>query len=435
MSGKMYLKDKLEDDELDLSMMQLTEVPVKEIEQLGTKVMKLNLSHNLLTSVPANLPLLSHLTSLDLSKNKIVELPENFGQLTKLKTLDLYGNRISKLPVSFAQLKSLKWLDLKENPLVPELEKATGPCLTKTDCELAAKKVVARLQSIESQLFQEKKKRLEMEEKARRYKARKEEAERERLRQEKKLAKEKRREEARQKEVESKDQYSEHGVNERSNGTSSSTKSQQQNGHKNSEAKAMPNSGYSCVGLLLKVFMFVMVATLALGCSLIWLYTDGKMDSQSIQRAMPVLQKDVEKTVHAWEKSTVKMFRTAEKKIRPYAQSTLKNGGELLTTVKKKTIQGANWIMEHPVWQWLKQNAVLLFNQQKEFFNKRVLPFLNSLWKDVRPSLEYAKERTVEALKTFQKSYPVYLDWMSTKATAVYKSIETAVHNFVQAQN
>ncbi|XP_023327226.1 leucine-rich repeat-containing protein 59 [Eurytemora carolleeae] len=134
MSGKLYLKDKLVDEELDLSMMQLTEIPVKEIEQLGSKVLKLNLSHNLLTCVPANLPLLTQLTSIDLSKNQIVELPENFGQLTKLKSLDLYSNQISKLPVSFAQLKSLKFLDLKENPLVPELAKAAGPCITANDC-------------------------------------------------------------------------------------------------------------------------------------------------------------------------------------------------------------------------------------------------------------------------------------------------------------
>ena len=68
MAGKGSLKDKLEDDELDLSMMQLSEVPVRvrsdyikrsnymkcyhafqDIELLGQKVMTVNLSHNLLT--------------------------------------------------------------------------------------------------------------------------------------------------------------------------------------------------------------------------------------------------------------------------------------------------------------------------------------------------------------------------------------------------
>ena len=86
---------------------------MQEIEQLGNKVTILNLSHNLLTQLPANLPLLTNICKLDLSKNMLTELPENFGQLRNLKSLDLYANKIEKLPVSFAQLKSLKWLDLK----------------------------------------------------------------------------------------------------------------------------------------------------------------------------------------------------------------------------------------------------------------------------------------------------------------------------------
>ena len=81
----------------------------------------INLSHNLLTSLPATLPLISHISKLDLSKNQLTELPENFGQLRQLRSLDLYANKIEKLPVSFAQLKSLKWLDLKDNPLCPAL--------------------------------------------------------------------------------------------------------------------------------------------------------------------------------------------------------------------------------------------------------------------------------------------------------------------------
>ena len=86
---------------------------MQEIEQLGGKVVSLNLSHNLLTILPANFPLLlSHITKLDLSKNMLSELPENFGQFRNLKSLDLDANKLEKLPVSFAQLRSLKWLDL-----------------------------------------------------------------------------------------------------------------------------------------------------------------------------------------------------------------------------------------------------------------------------------------------------------------------------------
>ena len=135
----------------------------QDIELLGNKVVAINLSHNLLTSLPQTLPLISHITKLDLSKNQLTELPENFGQFRQLKSLDLYANRIEKLPVSFAQLKMLKWLDLKDNPLVPALKQAAGDCITPNDCALCAKKVVALLQSYESQLQRERQRVLEEE--------------------------------------------------------------------------------------------------------------------------------------------------------------------------------------------------------------------------------------------------------------------------------
>ena len=133
------------------------------MEQLGTKVIAINLSHNLMTSLPQTLPLLTHITKLDLSKNQLPELPENFGQFRGLKSLGLYANRIEKLPVSFAQLRSLKWLDLKDNPLCPALKQAAGDCITPNDCALCAKKVVALLQSYESQLQRERQRILEEE--------------------------------------------------------------------------------------------------------------------------------------------------------------------------------------------------------------------------------------------------------------------------------
>merc|ERR1719219_1128200 len=185
-------------------MMQYTDVPVKEIEELGQKVVTVNLSHNLLTSLPANFPLLSNIVKLDLSKNQLVELPDNFGQFRNLKSLDLYANKLTRLPVSFAQLKSLKWLDLKDNNLVPALQQAAGPCITPNDCAMCAKKVVALLQSMESQLQRERQRRMAEEMAQQKEIERKEEMERERVRQEKRAAKEKRREEARVREAETK---------------------------------------------------------------------------------------------------------------------------------------------------------------------------------------------------------------------------------------
>ena len=96
---------------------------------------------------------------------------------------------------------------------------AAGDCITPNDCAMCAKKVVALLQSYESQLQRERQRLLEEEQRQQREQERREEAERERIRQEKRAAKvgtpagrdqalsaphvqEKRREEARMREAE-----------------------------------------------------------------------------------------------------------------------------------------------------------------------------------------------------------------------------------------
>ena len=84
---------------------------------------------------------LSHLTKLDLSKNLLESLPQNFGLMVALQHLDLLGNKLTDLPVSFGDLRALRWLDVKENPLQPDLKKIVGDCLDDKQCKACAQKV------------------------------------------------------------------------------------------------------------------------------------------------------------------------------------------------------------------------------------------------------------------------------------------------------
>jgi len=138
---KINLADKVDDGEMDLSMCDLQEVPVKEIAAYR-KVWSLDLSNNHLTQLSKAFPTLANLTKLDLSKNKLKKLPDNFGDLQRLKHLDLYKNELQHLPLSFGQLKSLKWLDLKDNPLVPAIQEAAGDCLDTTQCQVCASNMI-----------------------------------------------------------------------------------------------------------------------------------------------------------------------------------------------------------------------------------------------------------------------------------------------------
>ncbi|XP_060620730.2 leucine-rich repeat-containing protein 59 [Anolis sagrei] len=156
------LKDKLEGNELDLSLCDLNEVPVKELAALP-KATILDLSCNNLTSLPSDFCSLTHLVKLDLSKNQLQQLPSDFGRLVNLQHLDLLNNRLVTLPVSFAQLKNLKWLDLKDNPLDPMLAKVAGDCLDEKQCKQAAIRVLQHMRAIQSELDRERQQKLQAE--------------------------------------------------------------------------------------------------------------------------------------------------------------------------------------------------------------------------------------------------------------------------------
>ncbi|XP_053158639.1 leucine-rich repeat-containing protein 59 isoform X2 [Hemicordylus capensis] len=160
--GKVNLKDKLEGNELDLSLCDLNEVPVKELAGLP-KATVLDLSCNNLTTLPSDFCSLTHLVKLDLSKNQLQQLPSDFGRLVNLQHLDLLNNRLVTLPVSFAQLKNLKWLDLKDNPLDSTLAKVAGDCLDEKQCKQAAIRVLQHMKTIQSDLDRERQRKLQAE--------------------------------------------------------------------------------------------------------------------------------------------------------------------------------------------------------------------------------------------------------------------------------
>ncbi|KAL6263201.1 hypothetical protein P5V15_006001 [Pogonomyrmex californicus] len=153
------VKDKLKEDTLDLSLCDLEEVPVREIASLK-KATNVNLSTNLLTSLPATFVTLKQIVKLDLSRNMLIELPENFGEMTQLKHLDLYANKISRLPLSLSELKNLKWLDLKENPLTEAVASVAGPCSNMRECQACARNIVTYLSNVKLVIEEERLRRL-----------------------------------------------------------------------------------------------------------------------------------------------------------------------------------------------------------------------------------------------------------------------------------
>ncbi|XP_046542494.1 LOW QUALITY PROTEIN: leucine-rich repeat-containing protein 59-like [Haliotis rubra] len=157
---KDNLREYLDGNELDLSLNNLSVVPVKELSAIP-KATHLDLSCNVLTSLPDPFCNLTHLVKIDLSKNQLTSLPTRFGNLTHLQHLDLLGNQLTILPISFFNLQKLKWLDLKDNPLDPGLKQAAGDCLDETQCRKCAKNVLLYMKQVNSEAERRKQKQLQ----------------------------------------------------------------------------------------------------------------------------------------------------------------------------------------------------------------------------------------------------------------------------------
>ncbi|KFB36669.1 AGAP007632-PA-like protein [Anopheles sinensis] len=150
---KINVRDRLTDNLLDLSLMNVSEIPVDEIKNLRRATV-LDLSNNRITQIKSNFADLIQLTVLDLSKNRITSICDDFGLLTNLRRLDLYSNQITRLPLTFGRLKNLKYLDLQNNPLHAEFKNMVGLCSDNNDCLNAAKRAVHFMKQVEKNVVE-----------------------------------------------------------------------------------------------------------------------------------------------------------------------------------------------------------------------------------------------------------------------------------------
>uniref|UniRef100_A0A2M4BW88 Putative conserved plasma membrane protein n=1 Tax=Anopheles marajoara TaxID=58244 RepID=A0A2M4BW88_9DIPT len=151
---EINVKERLCDNLLDLSLLNISTVPVDEIKVLRRATI-LDLSNNRITTIGPDFLALTQITQLDLSKNRITTICDDFGQLTSLRRLDLYNNQITRLPLTFGRLKNLKYLDLKNNPLNPALSKKIGTFSDTNDCLAAASRAVELMNTIEQMMLRD----------------------------------------------------------------------------------------------------------------------------------------------------------------------------------------------------------------------------------------------------------------------------------------
>ena len=213
---------------------------------------------------------------------------------------------------------------MQDNPLCPALQQAAGKCITPGDCALAAKKVVALLQSYESQLQRERQRRLQEEAAAQAEAELREERERERVRLEKRAMKEKRREEARLREAEQRREAEEArkcemqlngGCGAGQAGRNGSVGGGLLGGAASQTATTRPAP--SCFASLLLLLAGLAVLGAGLAVSLLWIYTEGRLDSRSVSTALPVIQADVEEALLSLGQRTARLYEQSQQAAGP----------------------------------------------------------------------------------------------------------------------
>ncbi|XP_028990130.1 leucine-rich repeat-containing protein 59 isoform X2 [Betta splendens] len=266
-SKVLNLKDKINGNEVDLSLCNLTEVPVKELAAFP-KATVVDLSCNNISSLPPEFCNLSHLVKVDLSKNQLTCLPDDLGSLVNLQHLDLYNNKLHVLPVSFSQLRSLKWLDLKDNPLEPGLAKAAGDCLDEKQCKQCATKVLQHMRAIQEEADRAREKRLlrekELERKKEAKQKEREAREKEARKREKAEEKEKRRKEynAQMAALAAQEQQQ-----QQKKKSEEKKKKNGQPADKKAAVKVAPKPQRSVVGLMLRLLLLLLLGLVAVAAA------------------------------------------------------------------------------------------------------------------------------------------------------------------------
>ncbi len=92
---------------------QEAEQRIEEARQEGA--IELDLSNMELTEVPEAIASLTLLQTLDLSNNQLTEIPDEIASLTQLQTLNLSNNQLTALPAQLANLTRLQTLYLGNN--------------------------------------------------------------------------------------------------------------------------------------------------------------------------------------------------------------------------------------------------------------------------------------------------------------------------------
>ncbi|KAJ6637501.1 Leucine-rich repeat-containing protein 40 [Pseudolycoriella hygida] len=112
-------------DKIDFSKNKLTAFP-DGISYLEASLSEMDLSSNIIASVPTFMSQFTRISYLNLSCNAISDLPKEFGLLNTLRELNVSNNKLTKIPECVYELLSLEILLARDNKIEKIDVGATG---------------------------------------------------------------------------------------------------------------------------------------------------------------------------------------------------------------------------------------------------------------------------------------------------------------------
>lgn len=108
---------------------------------IGRAVRKLDISHNVITTLPEGICELERLQILLGGTNRLMHLPDTLCMLSELQLLSLPANQLVRLPASFGDLTALRVLHVQGNALTT-LPPSLGGCVALEDIDCSNNKLI-----------------------------------------------------------------------------------------------------------------------------------------------------------------------------------------------------------------------------------------------------------------------------------------------------
>ena len=128
------------------------------------------------------------------------------------------------------------------------------------------------------------------------------------------------------------------------------------------------------------------IVTLTSGVSVLWIYTGGHLDQKSIERALPVIQRDFDTTYNNMASKAELVVGDLSKSIGPYAETARTKAEWLWEDLKRRNDLVAFYINKNygPTFCWMKKSAIEGF--------KTAQIYLQDTWVRCRPYFQQLGE-------------------------------------------